>query len=92
LKEGTHELVGPKIQGNPYHLQNHCLLSHTRYHELNCLLTHKGYHVRTQGIPIDYAGLKHFLSESDFEGIVWHNTTGDMVKLKRTDFGLTWPT
>ena len=27
----------------------------------------------------------------DIEGIVWHHPDGRMAKIKRRDFGLSWP-
>jgi len=80
--EGTYELVGPKIQGNPYGLQaGHELWKHGIF-----------------TFPIDaepprtFDGLKRFFEEHpEYEGIVWHHEDGRMVKIKRKDFGLPWP-
>jgi len=75
--DGTYELVGPKIQNNPYHFESHELIEHG-YHKLyNC--------------PRDYKGLKEYLSQHVIEGIVWHHQDGRMVKIKRKDFGYIWP-
>lgn len=35
--------------------------------------------------------LRAFLTEYPMEGIVWHRNDGEMVKLKRRDFGIPWP-
>lgn len=79
LPDGTYELVGPKVQGNPYDRIEHGLLRH-------------GWDViDRQPPPRDFAGLRGYLSDHDYEGIVWHHPDGRMVKVKRRDFGLPWP-
>jgi hypothetical protein len=77
LSEGTYELVGPKVQGNPYRLEKHMLYPH-------------GVDVVTNA-PRDFEGLKDYFSYTPFEGIVWHHPDGRLVKIKRKDFGFTWP-
>lgn len=72
--DGTYELVGPKIQGNPENFPTHVLLRH-------------GSKVLPDA-PRDYEGLKQYLSENDIEGIVWHHPDGRMVKIKGRDFGI----
>jgi hypothetical protein len=77
--DGTFELLGPKIQGNPYHLVAHCLELHGIY-----LIDH----------PPDrtFNAIRAWLIEHPtVEGIVWHHSDGRMVKIKRRDFGLPWP-
>lgn len=76
--DGTYELCGPKVQGNPYHYRRHHLFRH-------------GIKTFTANPPRTFVGLKQFLSEHDVEGIVWHHPDGRMVKIKRRDFGLDWP-
>lgn len=76
LPDGTYELCGPKIQGNPEKLSRHILLSHSQ-------ATHY------QGIKRTYDGIKDFLYEKDIEGLVFHHTDGRMAKIKKRDFGLT---
>lgn len=81
--DGTYELVGPKVQGNPYNLNNHELWKH-------------GLDFRDSKSPInetpprDFDGLKEWFSRNVCEGIVWHHPDGRMVKIKRRDFGLEW--
>lgn len=70
--DGTYELCGPKVQGNPEEFTKHVLVRHGREEIV--------------GLPRDFDGLRAWLSESDFEGIVWHHPDGRMVKLKRRDF------
>lgn len=77
LIEGkTYELVGPKVNGNPYGL--------TR-----CELWEHG---NTEIEVVDYSfdALKALLEGMDAEGIVWHRGNGDMIKLRRKDFGFFW--
>jgi len=73
----TYELVGPKVQSNPYGRSVHELLAH------GC--------VRLIDVPRDYDGIRAWLAAHEVEGIVWHHHDGRMVKIKRRDFGLTWP-
>lgn len=75
---GTYELCGPKVQGNPYGLRQHVLYRHGSAPVRDC--------------PTDFLGLKRMFEEwPDFEGIVWHHPDGRMVKAKRRDWGLPWP-
>lgn len=80
-KDGTYELVGPKIQGNPHEYEYHLLVRH-------------GYTIINP--PRDYEGLKDWFELHDkagilIEGVVWHHPDGRMVKIKRRDFGFPWP-
>jgi len=74
---GTFELVGPKINGNPYGLSEHCFWKHGSIKVIPNLIT--------------FEGIKSFLLNFDGEGIVWHHQDGRMVKIKRRDFGFEWP-
>lgn len=74
VPNGTYELCGPKIQGNPEKLDKHYLLPH-------------GYN--TLGVvPTNFNALKEYLKDKDIEGIVWHHPDGRRVKIKLRDFGL----
>lgn len=73
--DGTYELVGPKIQGNPESFIEHTLVPHTATAQF-------------VGIPRDFEGLKAWLSGKDIEGIVFHHPDGRMAKIKQRDFGL----
>ena len=77
--DGTYELLGPKVQGNPYGRNHHTLIRHG---SMRFLPTEP---------PRDYAGLQAFLKTCCHEGIVWHHPDGRMAKLKRVDFGFPWP-
>lgn len=70
--DGTYELCGPKIQGNPEGFDRHVLVSHGQE--------------KLVGVPRDYDGLKKWLAESDFEGVVWWHPDGRKAKLKKRDF------
>lgn len=72
LPDGTYELVGPKIQGNPEMLSYQTFVSHGKYFMPDC--------------PHDYESLKAYLESLSYEGIVWHHPDGRMTKLKRKDF------
>lgn len=83
LNDGSYELVGPKVQGNPYGLKGHHLWRHggITYRE----------EIPPTNIPTTFDELKTWLANHDIEGIVWHHPDGRMVKIKRKDFGLSWP-
>jgi len=75
LPEGTYELCGPKIQGNPEQLSEHYLIKHgSGKLEIN---------------DLSFEGIKQFLTDNDIEGIVFHERGGDrMCKIRKSDFGL----
>jgi hypothetical protein len=75
LPDGTYELVGPKVQGNPENQPGHYLISHAdaeRYPEC----------------PTGKEELIEWLRGRDIEGVVWHHPDGRMAKIKKKDFGL----
>lgn len=74
LADGTYELVGPKVQGNPERADRHVLIPHGREELPN--------------FPRDYAGIRAALAGADVEGVVWHHPDGRMVKIKAKDFGI----
>jgi len=73
IPDGTYELIGPKVQGNPEGHVNHKLTPHG---------------ADVLDAPRDFEGIKAFLADRDIEGIVWHHPDGRMVKIKKKDFGL----
>lgn len=75
--DGTYELCGPKVQGNPENKERHVLIPHGKQESPGC--------------PRTFAMLKEFFKESDIEGIVWHHSDGRMVKIKGKDFGIRRP-
>lgn len=75
LPDGTYELLGPKVQGNPEKVATHTLVRH-------------GSAVPEEYIPLDFDGLYEWLSVHDVEGLVWrHRDDGRMAKIKGRDFG-----
>lgn len=70
--DGTYELIGPKVQGNPYQLKEHKLVKHGIY--------------ILKDAPRDFESIKRYLDGLNIEGIVWHHPDGRMVKIKRKDF------
>jgi hypothetical protein len=76
-EDGTYELCGPRINGNPEKLADHQFIRHGS--------------VIYDDVPRDFAGLKAWLVAHVTEGIVWHGPAGRFAKIKRRDFGLPWP-
>lgn len=72
LPNGTYELCGPKINGNPEGLNVHVLIQH------GCQVL--------DDVPRDFEGLREWTRVRCYEGIVWHHPDGRMVKIKRKDF------
>ena len=75
LPDGTYELLGPKVQGNPENFKSHLLKKHSLATEYD-------------DVPIEFEALKQWLTNKNVEGIVWHHPDGRMVKIKKKDFGL----
>lgn len=74
LEDGTYELIGPKIQGNPENIEDPTLIRHGSELLIDC--------------PRSFDEIKQYLTTYDMEGIVWHHPDGRMVKIKGKDFGL----
>lgn len=74
LEDGTFELCGPKVQGNPEGLDQHVLIRHDQAEEW--------------GVDRTYDGLYEALSEGTVEGLVFHHPDGRMAKIKARDFGI----
>jgi hypothetical protein len=72
LVDGTYELCGPKIQGNPEKFDRHVLVPH-------------GADI-LEGVPLSFDGIRDYFASHDIEGIVWHHPDGRMVKVKGKDF------
>lgn len=74
-EDGTYELCGKKVQGNPEKIQGHKLIKHG-IEKLDL-------------INFDFERIKHFLTVTDIEGIVFHHLTdGRMCKIRKSDFGI----
>lgn len=75
----TYELVGPKVNGNPEHIDQHLLVDHgyraaVDYDEM-------------ESLPRYFDGIAAWLAaHPTWEGIVWHHPDGRMAKIKRRDF------
>lgn len=80
LPDGTYELCGPKVQGNP---EAECVRNEVK--ELHVLIPH-GRHLLDA--PRDFEGIREYLRTNDIEGIVWHHPDGRLVKIKAKDFGI----
>ena len=77
VEDGTYELIGEKVQGNPEKIEGHHLVKH-------------GAKV-LQGLinPMTFENLKEYLEKVDIEGIVFHHKSdGRMCKLRKSDFGI----
>lgn len=76
-EDGTYELIGPKIGGNPEGFAEHTFKRHGG--------------VVLEVPDRSFDGLTAFLTEHIMEGIVFHHDDGRMAKVKARDLGLRWP-
>ena len=76
LYNGTYEAIGKHFNGNPYGLCDDILEFHG---------------VKKVDVERTFDGVKKYLEENCIEGLVFwlHGEPG--CKIKRTDFGLSWP-
>lgn len=76
--DGTYELCGPKIGtrhgANPEKLSENGLYRHGT--------------PEYPDFPRTFDEIKAALETMDVEGVVWHNSDGEMVKIKSKDFGI----
>lgn len=74
-EDGTYELCGKKVQGNPEKIDGHKLVKHG---------------IEKMEVPdLSFEGLQYLLSISDVEGIVFHHVSdGRMCKIRKSDFGI----
>jgi hypothetical protein len=77
LLDGTYELLGPKVQGNPEHARASILIRHG-----------DGTAGPVSDVPRTFDGLREWLAGRDIEGLVFHHSDGRMAKIKLRDFGL----
>jgi len=73
--DGTYELLGPKVQGNPEGLKDHRLFRHGF---IDLEIGFKDY---------DFRMFERYLQYTPIEGIVFHHPDGRMCKLRKSDFG-----
>jgi len=72
-EDGTYELCGPRVQGNPEGFDRHVLVKHGAEALRDC--------------PRTFDALREYLSDGAIEGVVWWHPDGRMVKIKGKDFG-----
>lgn len=75
LPNGTYELLGPKVQGNPEKSEKYYFQKHSDAEIYN-------------DVPTTFEGLRDWLDHKDIEGLVWHHPDGRMVKIKKKDYRL----
>ena len=75
--DGTFELIGKHINGNPEGIEDG-----------DILVRHGS--IILDDVPRTFEGIKEFLRTHEIEGIVFHRENGEMCKIKRTDFGFDW--
>jgi len=74
--DGTYELCGKKVQGNPENIEGHKLIRHSEA-------------ILPAYPPKSFEGLRNYLELYDIEGIVFHHKSDDrMCKIRKSDFGL----
>jgi hypothetical protein len=74
LLDGTYELCGPNVQGNPEGFLEHVLVKHG---------TEPIYFS-----DYSFENIKRLIDELPYEGIVFHHPDGRMCKIRKSDFGL----
>jgi len=84
LHDGTYELIGPAINGNPEQCTEHMLVRHGT----------ETLDVIAWGVPLErtFEAIRAYLDLSPIEGIVFHHPDGRMCKIRRHDFGFQWGT
>jgi hypothetical protein len=76
LADGTYELLGPKVNNNPYGLTEYKLAKHGE---------------DLLNVPDrSFDGIKSFLEQLNGEGIVFYHPEGEMLKIRRKDMGYFW--
>lgn len=77
LMDGTYELIGEKVQGNPEKIEGHDLVKHGKHQLLGII------------DPYTFEGIQQYLTVVDMEGIVFHHKKDDrMCKIRKSDFGI----
>jgi len=72
--DGTSELCGPKVQGNPEGFEHHVLVPHSEA-------------TKYENIERTFSGIRTFLENVNIEGLVFHHQDGRMAKIKKRDYG-----
>lgn len=77
LAEGTYELCGPKVQGNPEGFDRHVLIRHADALQVDPRMI--------RDLALAPKDLVRKVATHGWEGIVWHASDGRMAKLKVRD-------
>jgi hypothetical protein len=75
LPDGTYELIGPHINGNPEGLDAETFRRHG-----DVLID----------VERTFDGMREYLCNAAIEGIVFAHPDGRMCKIRRNDFGFVW--
>lgn len=76
MDDGTYELCGPMLQGNPERLPFHQFIPHG---------------AEVVAAPRTFEHLRAFLEVFPHEGLVFLHDNGERCKIRRDDFGFPWP-
>lgn len=76
--DGTYEAIGPKINANRDGVSEHVLKRHGD--------------VRVQVGARSFEDIRALVMALPFEGLVFAHPDGRMAKIRRADFGASWPT
>lgn len=74
--DGTYEAVGKHFNGNPYKMDFDMLYSHG---------------MEEREVPRTFEGVREWLKTNRDEGLVFWLNGEPVCKIKRTDFGYSWP-
>tara|TARA_R110000765_G_scaffold172877_1_gene277785 strand:- start:216 stop:815 length:600 start_codon:yes stop_codon:yes gene_type:complete len=78
--DGTYELVGPKIQGNPEGYKDYVLIKHSNAQNIEL-----PFGIRFLDPKSQRKTIRDFLDYTEYEGIVFHHPDGRMAKIKKKD-------
>lgn len=76
LADGTYELVGRHVRGNPYDYAADVLIPHGK---------------DVIEVERTFDGIREFLLNHHLEGLVFWKDAEPQCKIKRSDFGFPWP-
>ncbi|MDY5509497.1 RNA ligase 1 family protein [Dysosmobacter sp.] len=76
LEDRTYEAIGPHFQGNPYGLPDDVLIPHG---------------AEVIEVARTFGDIRDYLEHHNIEGIVFWKGEEPQCKIKRSDFGFTWP-
>lgn len=76
LEDGTYEICGEHFNSNRECLAGDIMIKHGS--------------VEFEIADRNFEGIRKFLEENYIEGIVFHRDNGEMCKIRRKDYGLSW--